>query len=292
MPDMNRGLDLSVFETTSEGESDRFRSFYAEKLGTPHRGLNFWLDVGRPDVLKRYRAYADDGTPGGLETVRKVGGFSFFVSYALSGYAVGIRYLVRMYQTLGFTRAQILEGLAVAFLYNGPRGSETVAEALADYEWIEPAEPAVFFDGWAPDPGAFSSGMDFGTREVLDGEMDLLDDWYLRTIGEIPPYVGFLRQHRPRLLKSWRSRYENILVELPKQVMPYSQLHYNVMRGFADGIRESVLLARAFGMTKEQVYEPLFSPMVNTGPEAYSIVSQAAGDVLAADWPSERKEDR
>jgi len=57
----------------------------------------------------------------------------------------------------------------------------------------------------------------------------------------------------------------------------------NVMRGWADGIRESVLLARAFGMTKEQVYEPLFSPMINTGPEVYSIVSRAAGDVLAAD---------
>jgi hypothetical protein len=52
--------------------------------------------------------------PGGLETVRKVGGFSFFVSYAMSGYAVGIRYLVHMYQTMGFTKAQVLEGLAVA----------------------------------------------------------------------------------------------------------------------------------------------------------------------------------
>src|SRR5580698_625890 len=75
MADMNRGLDLSVFETTTDSESAQFRSFYAEKLGTPHRGLNFWLDVDRPDLLKRYRAYADDGTPGGLETVRKVGGF-------------------------------------------------------------------------------------------------------------------------------------------------------------------------------------------------------------------------
>jgi hypothetical protein len=284
MADMNRGLDLSVFETTTASESDGFRSFYAEKLGTPHRGLNFWIDVERPDILKRYRAFADDGTPGGLETVRKVGGFSFLVSYAMSGYAVGIRYLVHMWQSMGFSKAQVLEGLAVAFLYNGPRGSETVAEALDGYEWIEPAEPAVFFDGWAPDPDAFKTGMDFSTREVLDGEMELLDDWYRRTIGEIPPYVGFLRQHRPRLLKSWRNRYENILFELPKQVMPYSQLHFNVMRGWADGIRESVLLARAFGMTKEQVYEPLFSPMINTGPEAYSIVSQAAGDVLAADW--------
>ena len=283
MADMNRGLDLSVFETATDAESDQFRSFYRDKLGTPHRGLNFWLDVDRPDVLKRYRAYADDGTPGGLETVRKVGGFSFFVSYAMSGYAPGIRYLVHMHQSMGFSRSQILEGLAVAFLYNGPRGSETVAEALDGYEWIEPAEPAVFFDGWAPDPGAFKSGMDFSTREVLGGEMDLLEDWYLRTIGEVPEYVGFLRQHRPRLLKSFRNRYENVLVELPKQVMPYTQLHFNVMRGWADGIREAVLLARAFGMTKEQVYEPLFSPMINTGPEVYSIVSRAAGDVLGAD---------
>jgi hypothetical protein len=286
MADMNRGLDLSVLATMTDRESDQFSSFYREKLGTAHRGLNFWIDVERPDILKRYRMSADDGTPGGLEAVRKVGGFSFFVSYAMSGYTTGIRYLVHMYQTMGFTKAQVLEGLAVAFLYNGPRGSETVAQALDGYEWIEPSQPAVFFDGWAPDPDAFKTGMDFSTREVLDGEMELLDDWYLRTIGEIPPYVGFLRQHRPRLLKSWRNRYENILFELPKQVMPYSQLHFNVMRGWADGIRESVLLARAFGMTKEQVYEPLFSPMINTGPEAYSIVRQAAADVLAADWPA------
>ena len=71
------------------------------------------------------------------------------------------------------------------------------AGRLADPVARQLAEPAVFFDGWAPDPGAFTSGMDFSTREVLDGEMDLLQDWYLRTIGEIPAYVGFLRQHRP-----------------------------------------------------------------------------------------------
>ena len=77
MADVNRGLDLSVFETTTGAESDSFRSFYRDKLGTPHRGLNFWLDVHRPDVLKRYRAYADDATPGGAgwvaaDTLREV----------------------------------------------------------------------------------------------------------------------------------------------------------------------------------------------------------------------------
>jgi len=56
MADLNRGLDLSVFETATDSESDQFRSFYAGKLGTPHRVLNFWLDAGRPDVLKRAAA--------------------------------------------------------------------------------------------------------------------------------------------------------------------------------------------------------------------------------------------
>ena len=32
MADMNRGLDLSVFETTTDAESDQFRSFYQTKL--------------------------------------------------------------------------------------------------------------------------------------------------------------------------------------------------------------------------------------------------------------------
>src|SRR5271170_5996458 len=276
MADMNRGLDLSVFETTTDAESDQFRSFYADKLGTAHRGLNFWLDVERPDVLKRYRAYADDGTPGGLETVRKVGGFSFFVSYAMSGYATGIRYLVHMHQSMGFSKAQILEGLAVAFLYNGPRGSETVAEALDGYEWIEPAEPAVFFDGWAPDPGAFKSGMDFSTREVLDGEMELLEDWYLRTIGEIPPYVELLADLRPALLKAYRNRYENLLHELPTEFIPASLLHYDVIRGFGEGIRENVLLLRALGVNRDQVVNIAGSASLNGGMAGFSIMAKAA----------------
>ena len=46
MADMNRGLDLAVFETTTDAESDQFRSFYREKLGTAHRG---------PELLARRR---------------------------------------------------------------------------------------------------------------------------------------------------------------------------------------------------------------------------------------------
>jgi hypothetical protein len=109
-------------------------------------------------------------------------------------------------------------------------------------------------------------------------------DWYERTLGEVPRYVGFLLKHRRQLLKSWRNRYENILVELPKQIMPYTQLHSNVMRGFGHGIRENILFGRAFGMTKDQVFTSIFSAMLNAGPEALNIVDSHAGDILAAEW--------
>jgi hypothetical protein len=286
MAEMNRGINLSALDTMTEEEAQQFRSFYKKNLGVSHPGFDFWIDEDRPDVLKRYRAYAEDQTRTGsldLGKVTIVGGFLPF--YALSGYREGIRFITHMYQKLGLSRSQVLEVQAVAFLYNGPRGSETVAEALDGYNWIEPEEPAKFHDNWGPDPAAFKSGIDYTVREILPGEAEKMRRWYELTLGEVPRYVDFLLRYRPQLLKSWRNRYENILVELPKQVMPYTQLHWNVMRGFGDGIRENILLARAFGMTKDQVFTSIFSSMLNAGPEALNIVDEYADDVLGADWP-------
>jgi hypothetical protein len=283
--DVNRGLNLGAFDQMTDQEAENFRSFYQANLGRRHRGFDFWLDEQRPDVLKRYRAYADDQAGGGrMDGGQTVTAGGFLVLYALTGYDIGIRYLTHIYQQHGLSRSQVLEVLAVAFLYNGPRGGETVADALEGFEWIEPEHPAVFPDGWAPDPDAFKSGIDYGVREVLPGEAEKMRSWYERTLGEVPRYVDFLLKYRPQLLKSWRNRYENILVELPKQVMPYTQLHWNVMRGFADGVRADVLLARAFGMSRDDVLRSIFSAQLNGGPEALTIVDQAAGDLLA-EWP-------
>lgn len=57
------------------------------------------------------------------------------------GYDVGVRYAVRMMQVAGLSRSQVYENLAISFLVGGPRGMETIALALKDYEWIEPARP-------------------------------------------------------------------------------------------------------------------------------------------------------
>jgi hypothetical protein len=277
MTEADRGLDLLRVGATTQQEKADFQKFYATNLGRSHLGLDFWLDAG-PDVLKRYRAFATADVPGAVEGAFT--GFAFLEYYALLGYTEGVRYLVRLWQQQRLNRDQVLEGLAIGFIHMGPRGMETVAAALEHYEWLKPEAPAGFPEGWAADPGAFRSGMDFSTPDVRPGELEALRSWYERTLGEVPRYVTYLGRYRPRALKAFRARYENCLQLLPKQVMPYTLLHYNVMRGSADGIRENVLLARGFGMTSEVTRRAIYSALLNAGVETVSLVDRVAGDVF------------
>jgi hypothetical protein len=277
----DRGLDLTDVEHISAGEQDAFREFYRRTLGTPHPGLNFWLEE-RPETLKRYRLFAEllVGSGGSLQHDRRIRGFAFMTFYALTGYEEGVRYLVHIGQTLGLTKDQVLEGLGIAFLHGGPRGMETIALALADYEWIEPERPAMFPDGWEVDPGAFSSGLDFSSPELGEEEAGLLEAWYMRWSGEVPAYVPFLAKNRPMLLKAHRNRYENLIRVLPKQVLPMTLLSFNVSRGFPEGIRENLLLAKGFGVSKEDALGEINRTLINAGVEGASVIDRAVGDVL------------
>src|SRR3546814_17648584 len=103
--------------------------------------------------------------------------------------------------------------IAIAFVHAGPRGMQTIAEAMKGLEFPETPEiPAKFPKGWAPDIQAFRSGLDFSTVDLTTDEKAKLYDWYLRTIGEIPPYVRFMAEHRPQLLKTNRARIENMQI--------------------------------------------------------------------------------
>jgi hypothetical protein len=282
MPDaraVNRGLDLSNMATASEAEKTNFREFYDRMLGRGHPGLEFYLN-NAPDAMKRYRAFADAATPRNLDTDRRVGGFGFMTYYALTGYVEGVRYLVYIQQQLGLTRSQVMEGLAVAFLHAGPRGSETIARALEDFSWIEPSTTAEFPSGWGADPEAFQSGLDFNSSELTADELRALEDWYLRYLGEVPAYVRFTAKHNPSFLKAYRHRFETCVRELPKQVVPATLLHYNVSRAHGPGIRENVLLARGFGMSKNDTMRSILSPIINAGMETLTLVDEVAGDIL------------
>ncbi|HXO25002.1 MAG TPA: hypothetical protein VN870_10490 [Streptosporangiaceae bacterium] len=282
----SRGLELGDMENVSGQEVSAFANFYNSVLGHRHIGLDLWLDT-RPDVLKRYRQYSDTATPRTFEDDHRITGAGFTTFYAVVGYDVGVRYAVRMMQVAGLNRSQVYENLAICFLVGGPRGMETIALALRDYEWLEPTRPATFPDGWAHRPEFLRSGLDFSTREMLDGEMELLEDWYVRTLGEVPPYVELLLDLRPALLKAYRDRYENLLRELPTEFIPASLLHYDVIRGFGEGIRENVLLLRALGVSRDQVVNIAGSASLNGGMAGFSIMAEAAGDVLR-DWGANR----
>jgi hypothetical protein len=280
-----RGLDLNRTGALTEEEIRANAAFYTQTLGTSLRWNDFWNENG-PDQLRRYRRFVDVSTPGRYEgSARRVDGFGFLPLYANQGFAFGVAYLLRTRNRLGLTRAQCMEGVAMAFLVCGPLGMDTIALALQDFDWIEPDQPATYPDSWAADPAAFASGLDFSSPELTSAELRTLEDWYRQVLGEVPAYVRFLGRERPAVLKAMRSRWENCFVTLPKQFMPVSMLHYAVTTNAKEGIRENVLLAKAFGVSKPITLNLICSALINGWTHPASLIEDAAGDVFQT-WDS------
>src|SRR5262249_19015015 len=139
-------------------------------------------------------------------------------------------------------------------------------------------------DGWAPDPEFFQAGLDFSTVEMQAGELDKIRDWYRRVCGEVPEWVEFLGKVRPDLLKGYRNRFENTVRVMPKQLMPWILLQFETIRGHEAGIRETVLLCKGFGVTKQEAMNAVAWGMLYGGHGAMSTVARAAGDVFDTDW--------
>lgn len=274
----DRGLDLTRPDEWTDQEADAFRAYYTRNLGGPLAAYELWIEH-RPDVLKRHRLQA-------LQAGQREPWFPllFLHYYAVVGYEDGIKYEIHSANSNGITRAQVLDTLAIAFFHAGPLGMRYVAEAgelLHTYVDREPAEP-VFPAHWAPDSTAFRSGVDFSTLDLTVDDRAAIEDWYRRTLGLVPPYVSFLAEHRPRLLKAYRNRFEStIRGGLPKQMLPVLFLHLNVSRASEDGIRESLLLSRAWGVRKSEAMLAISWGMLYGGTAALSVVARAAGDVVA-----------
>ena len=273
---VHRGLDLSAPTQITPEEIDAFKGHYATQFGHALDGLDWWLDQN-PEVLKRYRLYCSLT----LRVKPAVMGGGTLAFYMLNGYVPGVRYVMHSFLNDGLSRAQALEMIAIAFVHSGPRGMQALAKAMEGLDFPEsPDPPARFPDGWAVDLDAFRSGLDFTTVELTPAEKSKLYDWYLRTIGEIPPYVRFMAEHRPGLLKTHRARIENMLYNLPKQVWPTAMLYYHVMTRVAEGIRENVLLCRAWGVTKSDTLDVIGNALVYGQVEAATMVQREAGDIF------------
>jgi hypothetical protein len=278
------GLDVTNPDVTTQEEIDAYR---AEYLGT-NKGLldsfEFWLEF-RPDVLKRHKARTRHFRTTAEPDRPLVQILAAIHEYTIGAFPEGVAYEIRLARSLGATKTDILDTLSVAWIHAGHRGmyaAAAYADHLRAFEDPEPPDAPRFPDGWEFDPAALDSGMDFTTRDATPEDIAALEDWYRRTLGEIPRHVTFLAAHRPGLLKAYRDRYEHAIRDsLPKQMLPYLLLSHDVVRGFRGGIRENVLLGRALGMTREQLLDAICFAVLNAGINALDVVEDAAGDVLA-----------
>jgi hypothetical protein len=278
------GLDVT---RPNEMTAEEIEAYRAEYTGS-NKGLldsfEFWLEF-RPDVLKRHKARTRHYVSAAEPRHALVELLGAIHQYTVMAFREGIAYEIRLAHTNGAARTDILDTLSIAFIHAGHRGMYAAAaysEYLRDYA-DPPAGERRFPAGWAFDPRAFESGMDFSAREANAEDVDRVQDWYQRTLGEIPRYVRFLARERPGLLKAYRDRYEHAIRDsLPAQMLPWMLLNHDVTRGFAEGIRENVLLGRALGMTRAQLLDAICYGVLHAGASALSIADEAAGDVLAS----------
>lgn len=270
-------------EVTTQAEIDAFREFYIRTKGYSLPAFEFWLHF-RPDVLKRYRANFVRETTGPEEKPRPLAHVMAMLHYyAVIGFEDGILYEVKLAESHGATRGEILDVLAFAFIHGNPLGMRGVA--VSSMEYLKTTQPSPAKEGrwpadWSFDANAFKSGIDFASPEPTANDMHALATWYERTLGQVPRYVRFLARHRPGFLKAYRNRFEHALRDgLPKQMVPYLLLNFNVMRGFRDGIREAVLLGRWLGLTRAQLVDAVCWAYFG-GMDAIGIADEAAGDLI------------
>ncbi len=279
-PGAPEGLELLNAESITPEEIEQFRAFYSDTKHSQNRSYEFWFQY-RPEVVKRHKARTIHWNTGRKSLCSPLGPLHYYV---IRAFPDGIEYEMILAQTLGAKKSDLLDLLSVAFIHSGHPGmyavADTVSEFLSSYE---EQEGLGFPDGWEFDPHAFDSGMDYTSLTASQEDLDALFGWYERMIGYVPKHVQMLAEFRPDLLKAYRNRYEHAIKEsMPKQMMPFLHINYNVIRGFSDGIRENVLLGRTLGLTKSQILDAIFSAVLQSGANALDVAYDSVGDLLRA----------
>ena len=98
----------------------------------------------------------------------------------------------------------------------------------------------------------------------------------------MPKWVTFMAKHRPQFLKAYRLRWEGVFRgALPRQCMPWLMIYHNVANGYADGLRDAVLLGKAWGLSKEWLVLGIVAcAYYYTGFEGLNMVEASVGDLL------------
>jgi hypothetical protein len=282
---ISRGLNLDDLDHTTQEEIDTYLNYARNNhvplyLQTSH---TVWLE-NRPDMMKlHHRVLPNFRRPDMPEAVfmMSVGQLHTYIGL---DWEIGITNEFKVMQTQGISKVQLMEIVMSAQIYAGIRGLEAVYRAtwpfIRDYQ--DRAEPAKFPDGWDHDTAAFRAGLDESTTEFTAKDQAALNDRYMRNGGEIPKWVTFMTKHRPAFLKAHRLRWEGVFRgALPKQCMPFMMIYHNMVNGYAEGLREAVLLAKSWGVTRDWMLLAIIgSAYYYTGFEGMNMVEDAIGDIL------------
>jgi hypothetical protein len=124
------------------------------------------------------------------------------------------------------------------------------------------------------------AGIDFSHPEMSVEDIERLRARYIRVPGEIPPHVEFMARHSPAAVKAHSSRFESCVRVFPKQSLALTLLGFDALRGSGPGIRENLLLCRAFGVTKAAAIAAVVASLEYGGADNIDLAVAAAGDVI------------
>jgi hypothetical protein len=275
----NRGLVLTRFGDTSPEEIAEFRESYRLSHGKQLPAYDFWLEFD-PSVVKRHRLQAfwtpdDEGREYPLPAI-----LGFLHLYTVLAYEEGIKYETQHARELGATDKAILQTIELAFIRSGPRGMDA-AWSGARPVLLQPVGKEAyemeeaFPSGWQSDPGLFDCGCDPNLESLTSAEENRIRAWYLRFMGEIPPFVEFLSRMRPNLLKAYRIRLDTAMQgPLPVQMFAWLELQTAVATVHQGSIRDALGLARGLGLSEQEMTEAIGWGMLYGGPEAVSIAAK------------------
>jgi hypothetical protein len=284
------GVDLDNLDVTSDAEIDAMLNRVRKGRGPLDPGPMYelransvWLYT-RPDFAKLHLRVLDAWRNSNLKGIISASSFANMHTYINQGWEIGVENCMRGLQRRGVTKAQVMELVMHAQLSAGIRGLEVVYRSvgilLGDYveHQVDPDWP----DGWAPDMAAFKCGLDPSTKECTPADKKAIESWYEKNLGYVPARVGFLARTQPAFLKATRARWEGAFRgALPKQMMPYLSMRHNTVIGNEDGLREAVLLAKAWGVTDDYIIHTVTaSAYYFTGEEMLEMASRVLDKAL------------
>lgn len=285
-----RGLDLTNARETTDREKAEFwadkMAWRPGKMAYPLTAYSFLIE-NRPDMLKYHLRQMQflHAVPANGEIPMAITMLTMLHWYSCNRVPGGVLHEVMGSQEMGASKAQVNEIFGLAFMHSGPCGFNEVYSQAFDYmtSYKEPTHSITWPKGWSPDAEAFRTGLDFDNPVLTDAEKDLLEKWYVDTVGYLPRSVSTLVKYNPSFVKQHRAKFEGALSTgaLPKQMVPYILIHYNMNRGFRDGIREATLLGKAWGMSRDHVVNALtLGTGYMAGIDGMYIVDEAIGDLL------------